>query len=62
MTKDDIRDVAILVTEQLLDNAPHLLGECVLEVRDEFGGLTYTAETFELQDCIFDALTKTLKQ
>ena len=62
MTTDDIRDLAILVTEQLLDNAPHLLSKYVLEVRDEFGGLTYTPETFELQDCIFDALTKNLKR
>jgi hypothetical protein len=56
MTSNDILDVAILVTEHLLDKVPHLLSPSTLEVRDEFGGLTYTADTFELQDSIEDAL------
>tara|TARA_R100001015_G_scaffold15743_1_gene7671 strand:+ start:387 stop:578 length:192 start_codon:yes stop_codon:yes gene_type:complete len=56
MTKDDIRDVAILVTEDLLDYAPHLLSGKVAEVRGE-----YTQDTFDLQDCIFDALLKNIK-
>ena len=57
MTKDDIRDLAILITEDLLDYAPHLLSNSVSEVRDE-----YTQDTFELQDSIFDALLKNIKQ
>ena len=32
MTKNDILDVAILVTEHLLDQAPELLNDDVLEV------------------------------
>ena len=57
MTKDDIRDVAILVTEHLLDYAPDLLSDKVAEVRGE-----YTQDTFDLQDCIFDALAQIIKQ
>lgn len=57
MTKDDIRDIAILIVEDLLDYAPHLLSDSVAEVRDE-----YTSDTFELQDCVFDALLKNIKQ
>ena len=57
MTKDDIRDLAILLTEDLLDYAPHLLSDSVAEVRGE-----YTQDTFDLQDCIFDALLKNLKR
>tara|TARA_R100000654_G_scaffold9220_2_gene21385 strand:- start:1364 stop:1537 length:174 start_codon:yes stop_codon:yes gene_type:complete len=57
MTKDDIRDLAILITEDLLDYAPDLLSESVAEVRGE-----YTPDTFDLQDCIFDALLKNIKQ
>jgi hypothetical protein len=57
MTKDDIRDLAILVTEDLLDYAPHHLSDSVAEVRGE-----YTQDTFDLQDCIFDALLKNIKQ
>ena len=56
MTKDDIRDVAILVTEHLLDYAPDLLHPDVAEVRDE-----YTPATFDLQDTITEALTEILK-
>ena len=51
MTKDDILDVAILVTEHLLDNAPELLNRDVLEVDGQ-----YTELTFHLQDSIADAL------
>ena len=57
MTRDDIRDLAILVTEDLLDYAPDLLSDRVAEVRGE-----YTPDTFDLQDCIFDALLKNIKQ
>ena len=57
MTKDDIQDLAILIVEDLLDYSPHLLSNSVSEVRDE-----YTQDTFELQDSIFDALLKNLKQ
>ena len=57
MTTDDIRDLAILVTEHLLDYAPDLLHPDVAEVRDE-----YTPATFDLQDTIFEALTKNLKR
>ena len=35
MTKNDIRDVAILVTEHLLDKAPELLSDDVREVNGE---------------------------
>ena len=55
MTKDDIRDVAILVTEHLLDYSPDLLHPDVAEVRDE-----YTPATFDLQDTIAEALTEIL--
>ena len=57
MTTDDMRDLAILVTEDLIDYAPHLLNESVREVKGE-----YTEDTFDLQDCIFDALVKNFKQ
>ena len=57
MTKDDIRDVAILVTEHLLDYAPDLLSDRVAEDRGE-----YTKDTFDLQDTIFEALLKNIKQ
>jgi|TARA_R100000084_G_C4519622_1_gene86209 hypothetical protein len=57
MTKDDIRDLAILITEDLLDYAPDLLSDRVAEVRGE-----YTQDTFDLQDCIFDALLKNIKK
>lgn len=55
MTPDEIRDIAILVTEHLLDYAPDLLSESVAEVRGE-----YTQETFDLQDTITEALTEIL--
>ena len=57
MTKDDILDVAILVTEYLLDNAPELLSRDVLEVDGK-----YTELTFHLQDCIEDALAEITKR
>lgn len=57
MNKDDIRDLAILITEDLLDYAPDLLSDSVAEVRGE-----YTQDTFDLQDCIFEALVKNIKQ
>ena len=57
MTRDDIRDLAILVTEDLLDYAPDLLSDRVAEVRGE-----YTPDTFDLQDTIFEALLKNIKQ
>ena len=53
MDKDQIRDVAIEVTDYLLDNAPTLLDEGVLEVDGE-----YTEGTWILQDAITDVLTK----
>lgn len=62
MNEDYIRDVAIYVTEHLLDNASHLLSASTLEVRDEFGALTYTPDTFELQDTIKEALKKHLNR
>ena len=56
MDKDQIRDVAIEVTDYLLDNAPTLLDEDVLEdVNGE-----YTEGTWLLQDAITDVLTKIL--
>ena len=55
MDKDQIRDVAIEVTEYLLDNAPTLLDEGVMEVDGE-----YTEGTWMLQDAITDVLTKIL--
>ena len=55
MSTDEIRDIAILVTEHLLDYAPDLLHPDVAEVRDE-----YTPATFDLQDTIFAALKKTI--
>lgn len=57
MSRDDIRDLAILITEDLLDYAPHLLTDSVQEVRGE-----YTEDTFNLQDCICDALHKHIKK
>ena len=57
MTKDDIRDVAILVTEHLLDQSPELLSDDVREVNGE-----YTQDTFDLQDSIEDALNQIIKQ
>ena len=62
MTKDDIRDVAILVTEHLLDYAPDLLSDKVAEVWADSGDIEYTSETFDLQDTIFEALLKNIKQ
>ena len=53
MDKDQIRDVAIEVTDYLLDNAPTLLDEGVMEVDGE-----YTESTWILQDAITDVLTK----
>jgi len=56
-TKDEIRDVAILVTEHLLDQAPELLSDDVREVNGE-----YTQDTFDLQDSIENALAQIIKQ
>jgi len=56
MTTNDIKDVAILVTEYLLDNAPELLSDDVREVNGE-----YTQDTFDLQDSIEGALTEIIK-
>jgi len=56
MDKDQIRDVAIEVTDYLLDNAPTLLDEDVLE---DING-EYTEGTWMLQDAITDVLTKIL--
>jgi len=55
---NDIKDVAILITEYLLDNAPELLSDKVAEVWSESGDIEYTQETFDLQDNIEDALTE----
>lgn len=57
VNKDDILDVAILVTEHLLDKAPELLNREVMEVDGK-----YTELTFHLQDSIFDALAQIIKQ
>ena len=57
MTKDDILDVAILVTEHLLDKTPELLSPDVMEVDGK-----YTELTFHLQDSIEDALAQIVKQ
>jgi hypothetical protein len=57
MTSNDILDVAILVTEHLLDKAPELLSPDVLEVDGK-----YTELTFHLQDSIEDALAEIIKQ
>lgn len=62
MNKDDIRDLAILITEDLLDYAPDLLSDRVAEVWTDSGDIEYTEATFDLQDCIFDALLKNLKR
>ena len=55
MTQDEIRDLAILVAEHLLDYAPDLLSERVANVREG-----YTPAKFDLQDTIFDALLENL--
>lgn len=55
MDKDEIRDVAIHVVEQLLDKDPDLLHEYVHEVNGK-----YTEYTWGLQDAINDALTEYL--
>lgn len=60
MTADDIRDLAILVTEHLLDYAPDLLSDRVSEVWADSGDIEYTQETFDLQDTIAEAITKSL--
>jgi len=57
MTSNDILDVAILVTEHLLDKAPELLSPDVMEVDGK-----YTELTFHLQDSIEDALAQIVKQ
>lgn len=57
MTQDEIRDVAIHVTDYLLDNVPTLLNEDVLEVNGE-----YTEGTWMLQDTITEALTLILSK
>ena len=57
MSKDQIRDVSIHVTEYLLDNMPTLLDEDVLEVDGE-----YTEGTWMLQDTITEALTLILSK
>jgi hypothetical protein len=57
MTSNDILDVAILVTEYLLDKAPELLSQDVLEVDGK-----YTELTFHLQDSIEDALAQIIKR
>ena len=56
-TQDDILDVAILVTEHLLDQAPELLSDDVREVDGK-----YTELTFHLQDNIENALAQIIKQ
>ncbi len=60
MTQDEIRDLAIRVTEHLLDYAPDLLSDKVAEVWAESGDIEYTQETFDLQDTITEAITKNL--
>ena len=62
MTKDAIRDLAILITEDLLTYAPDLLSDKVAEVWADSGDIEYTSEKFDLQDCIFDALLKNMNQ
>lgn len=57
MSRDQIRDVSIQVTEYLLDNMPTLLGEDVMEVNGE-----YTEGTWMLQDAITEALTLIFKE
>ena len=57
MDKDQIRDVAIEVTDYLLDNMPTLLDEDVLEVDGE-----YTEGTWMLQDTITEVLTLIFKR
>jgi len=50
-TEDDIRDIAIKVTERLLDKHAYLLSASVHEVGEQ-----YTDDTWALQDAIFEAL------
>lgn len=52
-TEDDIRDIAIKVTEELLDKHPHLLSTYVHEVDGQ-----YTDGAWELQDAIFEAIKR----
>lgn len=53
----DAKDLAVWVTEYLLDNAPHLLAPEVLEVNKK-----YTDSTFELQDEIEEATNQYQKR
>lgn len=57
MTQDEIRDVAIHVTEQLLDKTPYIFHYKTLEQRGQ-----YTTYTWELQDTITEAITQKLEE
>ena len=56
MSQDEIRDVAIHVTEQLLDKTPHILHFKTLGQHGQ-----YTEYTWQLQDTITEAITEKLK-
>ena len=57
MSRDQLRDVSIQVTEYLLDNIPTLLADDVMEVNGE-----YTEGTWMLQDAITESLTLIFKE
>lgn len=58
MTKDDIRDIAIAIVDHICDTDETFLAPEVREVFDEHGERMYTEDTFALQDCIVEAITK----
>lgn len=58
MTQDEIRDLAITIVDHICDTDETLLAPEVREVLDKNGERLYTEDTFFLQDCITDAITK----
>jgi len=58
MTQDEIRDLALTIVDHICDTDETLLSPEVREVRDKDGVRCYTEDTFFLQDCITDAITK----
>ena len=56
--KDAIRDMAIQVTEYLLDNYPYLLASGVMETKEGH----YTEQTWELQDAITESISENLNK
>lgn len=62
MTQDEIRDLAITIVDHICDTDETFLAPEVREVLDESGERLYTEDTFALQDCITDAITKYLNR